>query len=112
MPNTQYLFFRHLFYLVAVLDLVHKNLGWLETGYVVLVNNNGRIARDVAGDFFLSLFIDKAAEPSHIDIVTSGHIALYYIKECFYRGRNICFIDTCFVCNLVDDVGFSHGDGV
>lgn len=109
MPN---LFFCKLLYLVAILDLVDKNLSRLKAGDVMLVNHDGCVARYVAGDFFLSLFVDEAAEAAHIYIVTSSHVSLYYIKECFHRGRNIGFVDTCFVCNLIDDVSFSHGDGV
>jgi hypothetical protein len=76
----------------------------------MLINNDGRIAGDVTGDFFLPLFIDEASETSNIDIMPRSHVALHYIKKCFYRGGDICFIDTCFVGNLIDYVSFGHGD--
>jgi hypothetical protein len=106
------LFLRHLLHLFAVLDFVHKNLRGLEAGYVMLLNNNGSVTGYVAGDFFLALFVDETSKPSHVNILTSGHIALYDVKKCFHRGRDIRFVDASFVCNLIDDVSFSHSDGV
>ncbi len=74
----------------------------------MFINNNGGIARNVACYFFLSLFVDKTAKATHIDIVPGSHVGLYNAKKCLDRSRNICFVDSGAVSNLVDDVSFSH----
>ena len=74
----------------------------------MLFNDDGSIARDIAGYFLLSLFINKTSEATHIDVVPGGHIALNNIEERFYGGGNICFVDSGLVSNLVDYVSFCH----
>ncbi len=78
----------------------------------MLLNNDGGIAGNVAGNFFLSLFIDETSESAHIDIMASGHGVFYYGKEGFYRSGDICLIDASLVCNLINNVCFRHGAGV
>jgi len=75
----------------------------------MLIDDNGRIARNVTGNFFLSFLINEAAKPSNVDVMTTGHVRLNDIKKCFNGSRNICLIDTCFFCDLIDYVCFGHG---
>lgn len=75
----------------------------------MLVNNNSRVAGDITGNFFLSLLINKASESANVDVVATSHVCLYDVKECFNRSRNICLIDSCFFCDLIDYVCFGHG---
>ena len=74
----------------------------------MFVNYDGRIARDITGDFFLSLFVDEASKAANIYIVSSSHVALYNIEKGFYGCGNIRFVDTGFVSNLIDYVSFCH----
>lgn len=74
----------------------------------MFINNNSGITRDIACYFFLSLFVDETTKATHIDIVSGGHIGFYDAKKCLYRSRNICFVDSGAVSDLVDDVSFSH----
>ena len=78
----------------------------------MFLNHNGSIARNIAGYFFLSFFIDEAAETANINIVTAGHVRFDNIEKCFYRCRNICLVDSGFVCDLIDYVCFGHGGEV
>ncbi len=66
-------FFSKLFYLIAVLDLIDKDLGRLKAGNIVLVDNNGCVAGDIASDFLLSLLVDKATKSADVDILAAGH---------------------------------------
>ena len=86
MPNAQclLLLFSELFYFVAVLYLIDKDFRWLEAWNVVLFNDDGRITRNVARDFFLSLFIDETSETANINVMPAGHGVFYNGKECFY----------------------------
>ncbi len=68
MPN---LFLSELLYLVAVLDLVDENFGGFEAWDEMLIDNDSRVARNVAGNFFLALFINKAAEATNINIMSA-----------------------------------------
>ena len=96
------------FYFFAVLDFVHENFGRLETGHIMFVYDNGRIARNVARNFLLTLLINETAEAAHIYIVPAGHVGFYDIKKCFYTCRYIGFVDTGLFCDLIDNVCFGH----
>ena len=102
------LFFRQLFYLVAVLDLVDKDLSGLKTGDIVLVNHNSRVTGDIAGNFFLSLFVDKASKSTDVDILSAGHRSFNNTEESFHRGGNIGLVNSGFFSDLVDNVCLGH----
>jgi hypothetical protein len=102
------LFFSELFYFVAVLDLVDEDLGRLEAGNEMLVYDDGRVARNVARNFFLSLLIDKAPESPDIDIMSSGHGVLNNGKERFDGCGHICLVNAGFFSDLVNNVCFRH----
>ena len=70
----------------------------------MLVNDNGGIARNISGDLFLSLFVDKASKATHINIVSIAHIGFHNGEERLNGGRHIALVYTCFFCNLVDNV--------
>ena len=110
-PDTN-LLFSELFYFVAVLDLIDKDLRWLEAWDVVLINDDGRITRNVARDFFLSLFIDETSETANINVMPAGHRVFYNGKEGFYRRGYIRLVDASLFCNLINNVCFRHGAGV
>lgn len=102
------LLFSKLLYLIAVLDFVHKNLGGLEAGDVMLVNNDGGIPGDVTRDLFLSLFVHKTTKPTDVDILSACHRGLNNVKERFYGVRYIGFVNSGFLCYLCDYVSFGH----
>ena len=113
-PNVPFLtlFFSELLYFVAAFDLVDEDFGRFETGDIMLINYDGRVARNVARNFFLSLFIDETSETTNIDIMTAGHGIFYNGKECFYGCGDIGFVDAGLLRNLIDNVCFRHGAGV
>ena len=62
---------RELLHLVAVLDLIDKDLRRLEAGNVMLVDNDGSVAGNVAGDLLLPLFVDETAKAADVDILAA-----------------------------------------
>jgi hypothetical protein len=106
---AQNLFLSELLYFVAVLDLVNENFGGLETWNKMLIDNDRGVARNVARNFFLALFIDEAAEATDINIMSARHGIFYDRKECFYGRRDISFVDAGFFRNLINNVCFRHG---
>ena len=112
-PRTQHwLLLCQLLYFVAVLDLIDEDFGRLKAGNEMLIDNDSRIAGNVSGNFFLSLFIDETSESANINIMAARHGIFYNRKEGFYRGCNIGFIDAGLLCDLIDNVCFRHGAGV
>ncbi len=67
------LLLRKLFDLVAVLDLADEDLCRLEAGDKMLINDDCRVARDVAGNFLFPLLVHKAPETPHVNIMSPGH---------------------------------------
>jgi len=74
----------------------------------MLINHDGRIARNISGDFFLSFLIDKATETSNINIMAVGHVGLNNIEEGLDGSGHIGLVDSCFLRDLVDYVCFGH----
>ena len=101
-----------LLHLIAVLDLVYKDLGRLEAWDIVLINNDGCIARDVARNFFLALLVHKTPEATHINIMSTRHGILNDGKEGLNGCGNVGLVDSCLVRNLVDNVCFRHDSWV
>jgi hypothetical protein len=97
-----------LLHFVAVLDLVDENLGGLEAGHIVLVDYQGCVARDVSGNFLLSLFIDEAAKTADVNVLSVGHVGFDNTEECFYRCRHIGFINSGLFCDFVNYISFGH----
>lgn len=102
------LFFSKLLYLFAVLDLADENFGRFKAWDVVLIDDDGRVARNVTGNLFLSLLVNEAAKSTHIYVMARSHVGFYNVEKCFYRCRNIGFIDSGLVCNLIDYVCLGH----
>jgi hypothetical protein len=78
----------------------------------MLINYNGRVARDVTGNFLFSFLVDKAAEPAHINVMPVGHVGLHNVEKSFNGSGNIRFIDAGLFCYLVNYVCLSHGNVV
>jgi hypothetical protein len=78
----------------------------------MFIDNDGRIAGNIAGDFFLSFLIDKAYKNPDINVLATGHRGFNDAKKCFYRSGNIGFVNASFVSDLVNNVCFGHGDFV
>ena len=95
-------------HLIAVLDLVDKDFGGFEAGYVMLIDDDGGIARNIPCNFLLSLFVDETSETPDINVMTVAHVTLNNRKEGFNGVRYICFVDACIDTDLVDDVCFGH----
>lgn len=102
------LLFGKLLYLFAVLDLVDKDLGRFEAGDKMLVNDQGGIPGDIAGDFLFSFLIDETPKTPDIDVVPARHGILYHTKECLHRCGHIRLVHACLFGNLVDNVCFGH----
>jgi hypothetical protein len=79
--NIKKLFFRSLFHLLTVLNLVYKDLGRLETRDKVFFDNKSSIPRNVPGDLALALFVDKTAKASYIDVVAIRHGILHHAEK-------------------------------
>jgi hypothetical protein len=107
----KHLLLSELFHLIAVLDFIDKYLGRLEAWDKVFIDDDCGIARDITRNFFLSLFIDKAAKSANINIMTARHGVLYDGEEGFNRRSDIGFVNARLVCNLVDNVCFRHVAG-
>lgn len=75
----------------------------------MLINDDGSVAGNISGNFLLALFINEAAEPTHINVMARSHVGFYDVKKSFNGGGNISFIDSGFLCNLIDNVCFGHG---
>ena len=103
------LFFRQLFYLIAVLDLIDEDLGRLEAGDIVLIDHDGGVTRDIPGDFLLSFLVDEASKSADIDILAAGHRRFYNAEECLNRSRNIGLVNSSFFSDLSDNVCLGHG---
>lgn len=98
-----------MFHLITVLDLVDEDLGGLETGYIVFVDNDRCVAGDVACDLLLPLLIDEAAKAPDVDILAARHILFHDRKECFDRRRHVSFVDSSLFCYLVNYICLRHG---
>ncbi len=77
----------------------------------MFINYDSRVPGNVAGNFFLSLLVDKTSESAHVNIMPAGHGILNDRKEGLYGCRYVGFVDSCLVCNLIDYVCFRHGSG-
>ena len=110
-PNSQLLFSK-LLYLVAALDLVDEYFCRLEAWDKMLFDYDRSVARNVAGNFFLSFFVYETSEAANVDIMSARHGVFYNGKEGFYRSGYICFIDACLFCDLINNVCFRHVAGV
>ena len=62
-------FFFQLLYLVAILDLVYKNLSRLKAWDKVLVNYKGRVSGNIPGNFFLAFLINEATKPANVNVI-------------------------------------------
>lgn len=97
-----------LLHLVAVLDLIDEDLGRLEAGDVMLIDDDRRVARDVTGDLFLTLLVDETSETPHINVMSVAHVRFHDGEESLNGVRYITFVNSGLVSDLVDDVGFGH----
>ena len=74
----------------------------------MFLNHDSRVAGDVAGNFLLSFFVNETAEAPHINIMAVRHVGFYNIEEGLNGSGDIGFVDSCFLCDLVDNVCFGH----
>ena len=109
LANAGHLLFGKLLYFIAILDLIDKDLGRLETGDIVLIDHDSRVTGDIPGDLFLSFLVDEASKAADIDILDTGHRRFYNAEECLYRGRNIGLVNSSFFSDLSDNVCLGHG---
>jgi hypothetical protein len=98
-----------LLYLVAVFDLVNEDFRRLEAGDEMLIDDDSSVSRNVARNFFLSLFIDETSESTNIDIMSGRHGVFYNGKEGFYGCGDIGFVYAGFFRDLINNVCFRHG---
>ena len=78
----------------------------------MLIDHDGGIAGNITGNFLLSFLIDEAAKTTHIDVVTVSHVGFYNIEEGLYGSSDIGFVNSGFLCDLINNVCFRHGAGV
>ena len=75
----------------------------------MLVDNNRRVSGNITGDFLFPFLVYKTSESADIDIVTIAHVGFHQGEESLHSVHNHIFLNSCFFCNLVDEVGFCHG---
>jgi hypothetical protein len=109
LANDGHLLFGKLLYFIAILDLIDKDLGRLETGDIVLIDHDGRVTGDIPGDLFLSFLVDEASKSPDIDILAAGHRGLDNTKECLYGSRNVSLVNSGLFSDLSDNVCLGHG---
>lgn len=67
--HQQGLFFGMLFHLLAVLDLVYKDLGRLKAWNKMFINDQRGVAGNVSGYFLFPFLVDKAAKATDIYVM-------------------------------------------
>ena len=102
------LFFSCMLYFFAVLDLVHENFGWLKSRYIMLINHQGCVTRNVPRNFLFAFFVDKASKTTNVDVIAAGHRTFDDAEECFNRCCYIGFINPGLFCDFVNNVCFGH----
>lgn len=103
-----YLLFFQLLYLVAILDLINEYFSRFKTGHVMFIYYQGGVARDVSGNFFLSLLIDKATKTPNVDVIAIRHGGFHNAEEGFHRCSHISFVNSGLFSDFVNDVCFRH----
>lgn len=76
----------------------------------MFVDHHSRVFRDISCNFLRTLFINKAAKTTHINIITFCHRILNDGKEGFYRYLDICLVDSCLLRYFRYYVRFRHLD--
>ena len=102
------LFFGSLFDLLAVLNLVNKDLRRFETRYKMFLYHKGSVTRNVPCYLPLALFIDKTSETPYIYVVAVSHGIFYHAKERFNRRRHVSLVHPGLFSDFVDYICFSH----
>ncbi len=102
------LFFRGLFYLLAVLNLVDEDLRGFETWDEMLIDYKCSITRDISCYFPLAFLVDKTSKAPYINVITVCHGILDHTKKCFHRCGNVCLVHSGLFCDFVDYICFSH----
>lgn len=101
-------FYFQLLYLFAILDFINENLGRLKAWYVMLINDQCRVPRNVSRDLLFALLVDKASETTDVNIIPVGHGTLNYAKECLNGRCYISFVNSSLFCDFVNNVCFGH----
>ena len=79
----------------------------------MLVDDERRVFRDVAGYFAGALLVYKRAEATYVNVVALSHRVLHYFEEGFYGRQHIGFFDAGFLRNFGNYLSFGHvGKGV
>jgi hypothetical protein len=102
------LFFCSLFNLLAVLDLVYEDLGWLKARDKMLLNHKSSVSGNIPGDLTFAFLVDEAAKPTDINVVTVRHGVLYNTKKSLHRCSHVSFIHSGLLRDLVYYICFSH----
>ncbi len=97
-----------LFVFAGVFYLIDKLLGWLELWDIMLSNQDGGIAPDVAGNFGSAFFYFKGAEAAQIDVVSTGYGALHYLKERLNGLLDHYFVQSRLHGDFIYEVSFCH----
>jgi len=74
----------------------------------MFINYKCSVTGYIAGDFFLSFFVNETAEAANVNVFSAGHVLLDYAKESFNRSGNIRLVHACLFSNFVDYVCFGH----
>lgn len=74
----------------------------------MFLDNDSSIFRDVPGNFFCPLLINKASKPPDIHIVSLGKRVFNNAEKSLHRYRNVRFINARLLSNPADYVCFSH----
>ena len=102
------LFFRSLFHLLTVLNLVDKDLGGFKTRNKMFFDHQSSIPGNVPGNLAFPFLVDKASETTYIDIIAIGHRILHNAKKRLHRCSHVSLIHSGLFCDFVDYICFSH----
>ena len=93
---------------LASLDFGYESLARLKARDVVLVDDERRVFRNVAGYFAGALLVYERAEAAHVNVVALSHRVLHYFKEGFDSRQHVGFLDAGFLRNFGNYLSFGH----
>lgn len=94
----------------SLFDLIGERLRGLESGNVVLGNNDRRILRNVTCRFLCTLLQNETAETSQIDIILPCKRLFDRLHECFDGSKDGGIVNTSLLGNLPYNICFGHFD--
>ena len=78
------LFIGMLFHLLAVFNLIYKDLGRLKTGDEVFIDHQSSVPGDVPGNFLFAFLVDETTEAADINVVAVCHGILHDAEKSFH----------------------------